>query len=138
MLDNDEFSRWISTARETLESATSDLENEFYNWACFKAQQAAGFAVKALMYGLGFRRGGHSITILLKQLSEYIEVPTEVFEAARMLDKLYIPTRYPDVWGEGTPMDYYTEADCREALTQAWRLLKWVEETWGSLRRGGK
>lgn len=137
MLDGEEFSRWIAMARETLNSAASDLENGYYNWSCFKAQQAAEFAIKALMYGMGIRRGGHSITILLKQISEYVEIPREIFDAARMLDKLYIPTRYPDAWGEGTPMDYYTEADCMEALTQARRILKWVEETWGSLRRGG-
>ncbi|MCY0883814.1 MAG: HEPN domain-containing protein [Acidianus infernus] len=37
------------SAKQTLESARSDLNSGFYNWACFKSQQAAEFTV----YGIG-------------------------------------------------------------------------------------
>jgi len=69
-------------------------------------------------------------------MSEYLDIPREAFTAARKLDNMYIPTRYPDVWSEGTPMDYYTEAECREAISEADRLIRWVERTWESLMKG--
>ena len=44
-LDDDEFQRWMVNAKSTLKSADNDKSSEFYNWACFKAQQAAEYAV---------------------------------------------------------------------------------------------
>jgi len=48
MFDNDEFDRWMAQASDTLISARADYLNKSYNWCCFKAQQAAEYAVKAL------------------------------------------------------------------------------------------
>ncbi|MGB9740257.1 MAG: HEPN domain-containing protein [Candidatus Bathyarchaeia archaeon] len=45
----DEYRRWISSSKEALDSARGDLERGDSNWACFKAQQAAEFVVKALL-----------------------------------------------------------------------------------------
>ena len=46
MFDREEFERWLKQAEKTLESAERDKNNEDYNWCCFKAQQAAEYAVK--------------------------------------------------------------------------------------------
>jgi len=51
--DKDEYERWLRQAKDTLESAEEDLKNHRFNWSCFKAQQAAEYAVKGLLYGLG-------------------------------------------------------------------------------------
>jgi len=53
-------------ARRTLESARRDVEGGDYNWACFKAHQAAEFAVKGLLYGVGKPARGHSVFKLLE------------------------------------------------------------------------
>ena len=71
-----EYERWMRQAEKTLRSALRDLEGEDYEWASFKAQQAAELAVKALLRGMGFAPIGHSITRLLRNLrDEGVEVP---------------------------------------------------------------
>ena len=54
--------------KKTLLSAEGDLGRGDYNWACFKAHQAAGYAVKALLHGLGLTPKGHSISLLLHNI----------------------------------------------------------------------
>ena len=64
MLGYEEYSRWMTTSKETLDSARGNLSRGDYNWSCFKAQQAVEFAVKALLYGLGEPPYGHSVVYL--------------------------------------------------------------------------
>lgn len=136
MLDREEYIRWIKSAEKTLESANGDFERGDYNWACFKTQQAAEMAVKALLYGLGIPAYGHSISKLLILLkSKKVDVPEEIIESAKKLDKLYIPTRYPNAWPEGAPHEYYTKSDATEAIDKAREIIKWVKELWKSLER---
>jgi HEPN domain-containing protein len=37
-------------------------------------------------------------------------------ECLLYLDKQYIPTRYPDAFAEGAPMDYYTDRDAEACI----------------------
>jgi len=48
-----------------------------------------------------------------------------------MLDKHYTPSRYPDVFDEGAPMDYYTFKDARSCIGCAEKILEWVERIVG-------
>ena len=137
MLDETEYSRWISSAKKTLESARGDLSRGDYNWTCFKAQQAAEMAVKALLHGLGLPAYGHSISKLLINLrSKGLQVPNDIIDIAKSLDKYYIPTRYPNAWVEGSPHEYYTKGDADSAIECARNIIEWVEEVWRYLRRG--
>ena len=139
MIDVREFERWMRTAQANLRSAKGDLERGDYNWACFKAQQAAEMAVKALLYGIGRPAHGHSVSKLLQRIAEEgFDVPNEVMAAAKALDKCYIPTRYPNAWSEGSPHEYYTEGDGRKAIEDAKKILNWVREAWGLLKEEGK
>lgn len=54
MLDKEEFERWRRQARGILTSARRDKEAGDYAWACFKAEQAGQFALKALLRALSF------------------------------------------------------------------------------------
>ena len=136
MLDEDEYERWMATARITLESAINDLEGSFYNWTCFKAQQSAECAVKAILRGLGLPAYGHSISRLVYEVSgRGVEASHEVVQASKTLDKYYVPTRYPNVWAEGSPADYYTRMDAEESIRMAKLIMRWVEGAWRSLRR---
>jgi len=138
VLDEREYGRWFETARRTLESARGDASRGDHNWACFKAQQAAEAAVKALLHGLGLPAYGHSVSRLLREAAERgVEVGEEVMRSAKALDKYYVPTRYPNAWAEGSPHEYYTEDDARDAIGRAERILAWVESVWRCLRRGG-
>ena len=66
-LDEDEFNRWITSASSTLKSALSDGESGFYNWACFKAQQASEFSIRGYLMGTGNDSFVHSISLLLQK-----------------------------------------------------------------------
>ena len=127
MFDREEFERWISQAEYTLKSAENDLKSGFYSWACFKAQQAAEYAVKAILYGMGIMAYGHSIKKLLDVLSQNIPVPKELFDNARLLDRHYIPPRYPDAYIEGPPYEYYGERDAKEAITSANMIIEFIK-----------
>jgi len=116
MFDNDEFDRWMAQASDTLNSARQDHSNKSYNWSCFKSQQAAEYAVKALLKGLGISAYGHSIVKLLKDLETYtLDVHTLIF-FARILDRHYVPARYPDAFAEGSPFEFYDEKTAQESL----------------------
>lgn len=136
MLDESEFMRWIKSALRTLESARVDHAHGFYSWACFKAHQVAEKALKALLWGLGSPRVGHSLLALLSELGVVLgEVPEGVRESCVRLNKYYIPTRYPDVWSEGIPEEQYSEKESLEAIAMAEEVVKWVEGAWKLLRR---
>lgn len=66
-MDIEEYERWIKSAEKTLQSAKGDLERGDYNWACFKAQQAAE---KAFLYGLGKPKKGHLLIQLLDEIGK--------------------------------------------------------------------
>lgn len=136
MLDESEYKRWFETAKRNLESSRGDLERGDYNWACFKAQQAAEMAVKALLHGLGMPAYGHSISKLLEQLRDKgFSVDEDLMQAAKTLDKYYVPTRYPNAWSEGMPYDYYTRLDADKAIEHAQRILLWVDGVWKQLKK---
>jgi HEPN domain-containing protein len=115
-VDYVEFSRWLMMARRTLESARRDAESCDFNWACFKAHQAAEFAAEGLLYGAGRPARGHSVYKLLEAANELLPVPKEFLELGKLLDKFYIPTRYVDAWSEGVPFEYFTRGDAETAL----------------------
>lgn len=135
MFDAKEFERWFLQARDTLESAYEDLNNKKYNWACFKAQQAAEYAVKGLIYGLGSIPIGHSVLRLLGRLRRRGVDVEGVMGYARVLDRHYIPTRYPNAHPDGPPYEYYDERTAREALEAAEKILGAIEME-GERRRG--
>lgn len=133
MLDEEEYSRWMDMAKKTLESARRDLEGAFYNWACFKAQQAAEFAVKAFLWGTGTPEYGHAISKLIVGVGE---VPEEIMEAGKRLDKFYTAPRYADMWVEGSPYEYYSKREAEEAIYYAELMISFIEDRWRSLRGG--
>ena len=126
-MDEGEFERWMASARRTLESARRDAEAGDYNWACFKAHQAAGKALKALLWGLGEPAVGRSPVALAGRLSQLgLPVGERIRELAARLSKFYAPTRYPDVWESGIPEDYYTRSEAEEAIKRAGEVIAWA------------
>ncbi|MEM4455249.1 MAG: HEPN domain-containing protein [Thermofilaceae archaeon] len=112
-------SDWLRQALHDLEHAKRSLEAGDYEWACFAAHQAAEKAVKALYQKLGVEVWGHSVSRMLASLPEEHKPPLELLEWAKELDRHYIPTRYPNFYPEGAPMDYYTRGDAERAVRYA-------------------
>lgn len=134
MFDREEFERWLRQAEHTLESAQKDAREEDFAWACFKAEQAAQFALKGLLVGCGVLAFGHSLLRLTRRLEEATEmsVPPEVEEAVRELERHYIPSRYPDAFPSGSPFEFYSQEDADRALNLARRVVEFVKEAAGA------
>ena len=130
-MDGPEFRRWREEADRAREGARVQAGASLHNWACFAAEQAAQLAVKALLHGLGRGPWGHDLVRLVELAIEAgIEVPSDVQEAARRLSRHYIPARYPDAHPSGSPGAHYGSSDADEALEDADRVIRFVDEAW--------
>lgn len=122
------FKDWLSQAEGDIEHAKKSLEMNDYNWSCFASQQAAEKALKAIYDFLGGEGWGHMIVKLLKELPpDKVVVKKDLLEKAVYLDKLYIPTRYPNGFDSGAPQDYYTAKEAKEAIKYARNILSFVK-----------
>jgi len=114
---------WYRQAKRKLESAKWDIEGKFYEDACFSAQQSAELAVKALLQSRGRIELGHSVYQLLQKTED---APSDLVDAARVLDRYYIPTRYPNGFPDGAPMDFYDQRTAEEAVSYAAAIVGFV------------
>ena len=133
MLDEEEYEKWMSMAKKTLKSAERDLNGGDFNWSCFKSQQAAEFAVKAFLWGIGKPKYGHAVSKLIKEIDD---VPEDIVKACMRLDKFYTAPRYADMWSEGAPYEYYSKEEAEEAIYYASKVMGFVEDGWRSLKEG--
>ena len=118
-------------ALATLESAKRD---EDFNWACFKAEQAAQLAVKAYLILVGKSYFGHDLVTLLR--SAGLQLDKEILQCANFLTKVYIPSRYPDALPEGvSPHEVYDEEDKQKAIECASKIINLVKEAGENLGR---
>ncbi|MCZ7575167.1 MAG: HEPN domain-containing protein [Ardenticatenaceae bacterium] len=114
---------WFRQAQRKLDSARWDIQGRFYEDACFSAQQAAELAAKALLERQGHIEMGHSVYHLLQAAGN---VPQDVLDAGRVLDRYYFPTRYPNGFPAGAPMDFYDQPTAEGAVKHAERILEFV------------
>ena len=110
---------WIRQSDRDLGHARHALEDGDYEWSCFAAQQAAEKALKALYHSLGGESFGHSVLRMLKELPKEVRPDKGLFKKAADLDKFYIPTRYPNGFDWGAPMDYFEKEDAIKAIEDA-------------------
>ncbi len=111
---------WFRQAEADLIHSRHALRDGHHEWACFAAQQAAEKAVKAAHAALGQEAWGHVVTELLDALGENAAgVDEALLDRARALDKLYIPTRYPNGLAGGAPADFYTKPEAERAIADA-------------------
>ena len=116
---------WLRQAKRDLQAAKIVFDKGIFEWTCFLAQQAAEKAVKAVCEKLKIECWGHSVSKILKELP--IDAPREIIEFAMILDRYYIPTRYPNGFDTGAPLDYYTKKDAREAINYAEKIINFCE-----------
>jgi hypothetical protein len=81
----------LDQARGDLAHARNDLQDGFYGWACFSAQQAAEKAVKAVLHRMGAESWGRAVADLLDEVGRARPVAQELRDAALGLDKVHIP-----------------------------------------------
>jgi HEPN domain-containing protein len=114
---------WLRQSEADLLHADTSLRGSHFEWACFAAQQAAEKAVKALYLKRGADAWGHTITPLLGGLTGPDAPGEDLITCAKILDKHYIPTRYPNGLDSGAPADFYTRQEAVTACECARRIL---------------
>jgi HEPN domain-containing protein len=114
---------WLAQAQRDLSHAIDASKGGHFEWACFSAQQGAEKAVKAVYLSLHGEGWGHSVLKLLEGLAERVSISADLLDAARTLDKHYIPTRYPNGFDQGFPGDYYTKKEADEAIAYARQII---------------
>jgi HEPN domain-containing protein len=111
---------WFRQAEADLQHARHALEDGDHEWACFACHQAAEKAAKAVHAHLGQEAWGHVVTELLDALRTAVPaIDDALLDRARALDKLYIPTRYPNGLAGGAPADFYTRTEAERAIADA-------------------
>ena len=122
-----EADRWYKQAKVDLNAAKGSREAENFEWACFQCQQAAEKALKALWFFFEQDPWGHSVLNLINSFPG--EVPLSKYVPdAQLLDKLYIPTRYPNGLPDLSPFEVFSVRDADQAIDAAGRIIAAVGE----------
>lgn len=116
-----EAGRWIESAAEDIAAAKLMSANKMYSHACFLAQQCGEKAVKALWLMIGADPWGHSIQKLVADFPRRKTIPDirQWAEKGALLDRYYIPTRYPNGLPDLTPGVSYFQQDATVAIQTA-------------------
>lgn len=122
---------WFRQAEADLHHARNSRAVGDFAWAAFASQQAAEKAIKALFQHLHQEAWGHVLSILLGQLPGTAKPSPELIDQAKALDKHYIPTRYPNGFERGAPVDFYTEKEATDAIGCAEAILEFCRDQIG-------
>lgn len=121
---------WLRQGRRDLDHARRAREDGDHEWACFAAHQAAEKALKAVFQGRGEEAWGHALGDLVGALVPDPE-SNPLVTRAKSLDKHYIPTRYPNGFERGAPVDFYTRREAEQAIANGEALLEWCRRQIG-------
>jgi len=122
----EDSSRWLRQAKADIKAAQGSIKNNSYEWACFQSQQAAEKALKALWYYYSFDPWGHSAAKLIQEFPQnrIKESLNSLLNKAKELDKLYIPTRYPNSLPDLTPSEIFTKEEASRAVGSSKIIIK--------------
>jgi HEPN domain-containing protein len=115
---------WLHQAQADLDQAQLSADAGHHDWACFACHQAAEKALKALHLHHGQQSWGHGLGRSFRDLPPDVgveladQIPS-LEDRLRVLDALYIPTRYPDSLPEGAPTDHFGRLQSQDALRHA-------------------
>ncbi|HSW11185.1 MAG TPA: HEPN domain-containing protein [Bacillota bacterium] len=118
---------WLEQAGYNLRYAEHGANAGYHAWACFAAHQAGEAALKGLHLRLGQVAWGHSLLDLLSSLPESVRPAASLLDNARILDKYYIPTRYPDAHPAGPASRHYSSDEAIQAICLAREVLDFCE-----------
>jgi HEPN domain-containing protein len=127
-LNREEALRWFDQAQHDVEVAKTNFASGFYSDACYMSEQAAQKGLKAFIIYHGKRYlWEHSVQELAKISSHYDKEFEWVVEAGMILDRYYIPTRYPDALASpAVPYKFYIAKDASEVISLAEKIIPMV------------
>lgn len=118
--------RWLAQAEADLRAARASTLAGSHEWACFQAQQAGEKVLKAFWMHHAADPWGHSLLRLIDEFPEQNlrdSLLRPLTGKARCLDKLYIPTRYPNGLPDLAPFQVYGEEDAGQGILAAQGIL---------------
>ncbi len=115
---------WLHQALADLDQATVSAQAGHHEWACFACHQAAEKALKALHLAEGQQVWGHGLGRSYRDLpvavaAQLAATVPDLEDRLRVLDALYIPTRYPDSLPDGAPTDHFGRLQSDDAYRHA-------------------
>jgi len=115
--------RWFHFAGEDLRMAKLAFEEQIYNQVCFHIQQSAEKSLKGLLAHQGKTPPR---THLMSDLLQLIEpgLFKDVHIDILLLDRFYIPTRYPDALPGALPDGMPNKQDAEDAMQTAQRIVE--------------
>ena len=127
-----EAERWFLTAEGDLDTAVILLKNKKYAHSCFHSHQSAEKAVKAVWYFLEAEPWGHSIGKMIGDLKQIdLNAANTIGHLKNdgvLLDRFYIPTRYPNGLPDMVPDEAYMQGDAESCIDIASKILKAVKD----------
>lgn len=116
-------------AKDDLEAAKWERKGGFFPQACFLTQQSAEKALKAYLYLNGeWQAWGHATFTLLELCIEYDLAFSKFRKSCRLLDRYYIPTRYPNGLPGGTPKENFTKEDADKGIKASQEIINLVNK----------
>jgi HEPN domain-containing protein len=122
---------WLRQAESDLRHARNASKDGDFDWAAFASHQAAEKALKAVFQKRHQEAWGHTLSVLLANLATAAGVTPELLDRAKALDKHYIPTRYPNGFERGAPVDFYTRDEAERAIADAEAILEFCRHQVG-------
>jgi HEPN domain-containing protein len=115
---------WLRQAENDLAAASMLRRRGFFAQTCFMAHQVAEKTLK----GLALHRGdtdvtGHSLRELVSSLQTTYPKLSEYQGVFRLLNRYYVPTRYPGDFPGKAPFEVYDRAQARAAMEGAAQVL---------------
>ena len=127
-----EAQRWLKTALDDWDTAVILKRNEKFFHSCFHAQQAGEKALKSIWYLVDADPWGHSIKKLIDDLEKIdLKIHSSLLGFTReavVLDRFYVPTRYPNGLPDITPDEAYNEEDATTCIKYARKIIDAVQE----------
>lgn len=122
----------LKLAREWFEKAKADIdfakigfkETEHYGQVCFLCQQAAEKYLKGFLVSKGIKPPKiHSVATLASKSAKPVKEFKNILPQCKILDRYYIPTRYPVVIGLT-----FKKQDAQEALCILSKIINLIED----------
>ncbi|MGQ9626912.1 MAG: HEPN domain-containing protein [Anaerolineae bacterium] len=131
-----EIANWLQFAHEDLRMAEIALQEGIYNQVCFHAQQCVEKALKGLLAYQGhLPPRTHKLADLIDMVGPDLLIGN-LSDEMLLLDRFYIPTRYPDALPGMLPEGLPGQAEAQEALEVARKALDLLEVLSKQLKKG--
>ena len=117
---------WLRQSEAEFKAATDLLNTNNFAWCCFTAQQSAEKSIEAILNHIQCGALGHNLNTLIQEIEQHLQVDKAVIDACTRLNRLYIPTRYPDAFARGVPAEQYFDQDANQAVQDAEEVLRFA------------